>query len=216
MKSPPTFIMFAGLDMTDIAWEVKCREEDMKQRALENERRAIDDARRAVDEKAQQLKSLANQSALIAGFCMVVITELQIPKGLHPVLLISFGCTTALVVSLMLISMLNSTFMLVAVLRYDCVKREMPFDKFWGSRFQNDWKWALKCFVVGVPMFCLVLAQVGWVKLWDYDEWSWVASSTCITFIAISTIVVYFAHTERKWRDWLLVSETRLLHNPEA
>ena len=36
----------------------------MKQRALENERRAIDDARRSVDEKAQQLKALANLSAL--------------------------------------------------------------------------------------------------------------------------------------------------------
>ena len=48
----------------DLTWELRCREEDMKQRALENERRAIDDARRSVDEKAQQLKALANLSAL--------------------------------------------------------------------------------------------------------------------------------------------------------
>lgn len=208
--------MFAGLDMTDIAWEVKCREEDMKQRALENERRAIDDARRAVDEKAQQLKSLANQSALIAGFCMVSITELQIPGGVHAALLICFGCTTALVVSLMLISMLNSTFMLVAVLRYDCVKREMPFDKFWRSHFERDWAWALKCFVVGIPMFCMVLAQIGWVKFWNYDHHAWIATSACMSVIAISTILIYFAHTERKWRDWLMVSETRLLQSSAA
>jgi hypothetical protein len=61
----------AGMDMADMAWEVKCREEDMKQRALENERHAIEDARRSVDEKAQQLQVLANQSALFAGFSMV-------------------------------------------------------------------------------------------------------------------------------------------------
>jgi len=38
----------AGIDMADMTWEIKCREEDMKQRVLENERRAIDDARRCV------------------------------------------------------------------------------------------------------------------------------------------------------------------------
>ena len=59
------------MDMADMAWEAKCREEDMKQRALENERHAIEDARRSVDEKAQQLQVLANQSALFAGFSMV-------------------------------------------------------------------------------------------------------------------------------------------------
>jgi len=46
----------AGLEVADMAWEVKCREEDMRQRSLENERRSIDDARRSVDEKSQQLK----------------------------------------------------------------------------------------------------------------------------------------------------------------
>ena len=61
----------AGMDMADMAWEARCREEDMKQRALENERYAIEDARRSVDEKAQQLQVLANQSALFAGFSMV-------------------------------------------------------------------------------------------------------------------------------------------------
>ena len=59
------------IGLADIAWEAKCREEDMKQRALENERHAIDDARRSVDIKAEQLKVLANQSALFAGFSMI-------------------------------------------------------------------------------------------------------------------------------------------------
>ncbi len=196
-----------------VMWETKCRQEDMQQRALENERRAIDDARRAVDEKAQQLKSLSHQSALIAGFSMILIVEIQIPRDLHPVLLVSFGSSTALVVSLMLTSMLNATFMLVAILRYDCVRREIPFDKFWKSRCESDWRFALKAFVYGVPLFCLVLAQIGWVKLWNFKNTGMYLASSCITFIALTTIVVYLFHTDRKWRDWLLTSDN-ILVNP--
>mmetsp|Transcript_1272 Transcript_1272/g.1945 ORF Transcript_1272/g.1945 Transcript_1272/m.1945 type:complete len:209 (+) Transcript_1272:72-698(+) len=198
-----------------IMWETKCRQEDMQQRALENERRAIDDTRRAVDEKAQQLKSLSHQSALIAGFCMILLVEIQIPDDLHPALLISFGITTALVVSLMLISMLTSTFLLVSILRYDTVGRAIPFKRFWATRCESDWKFALKCFVFGVPLFCLVLAQIGWVKLWNYDETAWIWASSCISIIAILTIMVYLLHTDRKWRDWLLASDTNLV-NREA
>jgi len=101
----------AGMEVADMAWEVKCREEDMAQRALENERRAIDDARRAVDEKAQQLKGISHLSALVAGFAMVVLVEIQINPNISPVLLAIFGCTTALVVGTMLIAMLNCTMM---------------------------------------------------------------------------------------------------------
>lgn len=133
----------------------------MKQRALENERRAIDDARRlvceilslipfrspshppspppprSVDEKAQQLKAISHLSALIAGFAMVVIVEIQIDDDLNPVLLCIFGFTTATVVGCMLVSMLNCTMMLVAILRYNCVLREVPFQDFWKMRCEE-------------------------------------------------------------------------------
>lgn len=203
-------------NITDVAWEMKIREEDMKQRALENERRAIDDTRRAVDEKAQQLKTLAHQSALIAGFSMILIVEIEIPQDLPSAFLIAFGCTTATVVSLMLLSMLNATFMLVAILRYDTVKREMPFSKFWRTHCESDWKFALKSFVQGVPLFCLVLAQIGWVKLWQADmDTSRYAASSCISIIALSTIMIFLSHTERKWREWLTMTDTTI-YNPEA
>ena len=200
--------------MADMAWEVKCRQEDMKQRALENERRAIDDARRSVDEKAQQLRAVGEQSALIAGFSMVVLVEVGIPNDLHPVLAVTFGCTTACVVSLMLIAMLNATYMLVAILRYDCVGREMPFREFWRKRCESDWKFALRAFGYGVPLFMCVLAQVGWVVFWDHDS-ARVYASTSVTIIAFFTIALWYARTDRKWRHFLLSSEAKL-RNPNS
>jgi len=37
-----------GMEVCDMAWEVKCREEDMKQRSYENEMKNVMNARRKV------------------------------------------------------------------------------------------------------------------------------------------------------------------------
>ncbi len=46
--------MLTNLQM---AWEVRCREEDLVYREVEMKRRREDDMRRAVSEKAEQLKA---------------------------------------------------------------------------------------------------------------------------------------------------------------
>ena len=151
-----------------MAWEVKCREEDMRQRSLENERRSIDDARRSVDEKSQQLKAISHLSALIAGFAMITLVEIQIDDDLDGWLTAIFGGTTAVVIGCMLLAMLNSTLMLVAILKYDCVKREVPFADFWRLRCEDDFLFSLRCFTRGIPVFMVVLGQVGcfWFGGW--------------------------------------------------
>mmetsp|Transcript_16479 Transcript_16479/g.39453 ORF Transcript_16479/g.39453 Transcript_16479/m.39453 type:complete len:274 (+) Transcript_16479:141-962(+) len=199
----------AGMEMADMAWEVKCREEDMKQRALENERHAIDDARRSVDEKAEQLKVLANQSALFAGFSMVVLVESNIPDGIDGILLTIFGGTTACVIALMLVSSLNATYMLVAILRYDCVNRDVPFDAFWRKRCEPDWKLALRAFSLGVPLFMVVVALVAWVTFWDSD--SLIISASVVTAIALMVTIFWFGSTHRKWTGFLMMNEARVL-----
>ena len=204
----------AGIEMADMAWEVKCREEDMKQRALENERHAIDDARRAVDEKAQQLKVLANQSALIAGFSMVAFVEINIPESASGILLTVFGATTASVIALMLVSTLNATYMLVAILRYDCVAREVPFDEFWRRRCEPDWKMALRTFSYGIPLFMMVVALVAWIVLAEHDCLYYAAS--IVTAISVTQAVFWFANTQRKWGDFLMVSHARIINSHYA
>ena len=199
----------AGMEMADMAWEVKCREEDMKQRALENERHAIDDARRSVDEKAEQLKVLANQSALFAGFSMVVLVESNIPNDVNGVLLTIFGGTTACVIALMLVSSLNATYMLVAILRYDCVNRDVPFDEFWRKRCEPDWKLALRAFSYGVPLFMVVVALVAWVTFWESP--TFYISASVVTAIALAVTIFRFGSTERKWGGFLRRSDGRIL-----
>ena len=71
---------------------------------------------------------------------MVVIVEVQIDPSLSPVLLTIFGLTVSIVVGTMLIAMLNCTLMLVAILRYNTVLREVPFGDFWRMRCEEDFK----------------------------------------------------------------------------
>jgi len=181
----------------------------MKQRALENERHAIDDARRSVDEKAEQLKVLANQSALFAGFSMVVLVESNISGDINGILLTFFGGVTACVIALMLVSTLNSTYMLVAILRYDCVNRDVPFDEFWRKRCEPDWKLALRAFSYGVPLFMVVVALVAWVTFWESDSLYY--SATVVTVIALMVTIFWFGSTERKWTGYLMTSDARVL-----
>mmetsp|Transcript_8245 Transcript_8245/g.17581 ORF Transcript_8245/g.17581 Transcript_8245/m.17581 type:complete len:261 (-) Transcript_8245:141-923(-) len=199
----------AGMEMADMAWEVKCREEDMKQRALENERHAIDDARRSVDEKAQQLQVLANQSALIAGFSMVVLVESSIPEDIDGVILTLFGGFTACVIALMLVSTLNATYVLVAILRYDCVNREVPFDVFWRKRCEPDWKLALRTFSYGIPLFMITVSLVAWVSFWNHKSVFY--SASVVTAISVMGLVYWFGNTKRKWGDFLMMSDARLV-----
>lgn len=142
------------------------------------------------------------------------MVEVVIPDDIHPALLVIFGCTTASVVSLMLIAMLNATFMLVGILRYDCVNREVNFKDFWRKRCDSDWRLALRCFAYGVPLFMCVLAQVGWVIFWDHEK-ATIYASTLVSVIALCTIVLWFAHTDRKWSGFLLSVDAKL-YNPEA
>jgi len=63
---------------------------------------------RLVDEKVQQLKAISNLSALIGGFAMVSIVELNIVPGHPQVLMFAFGTMAATVIALMMFSMVRA------------------------------------------------------------------------------------------------------------
>ena len=105
----------------------KWRAEDVEQRVLENARwiwlRYAEKNRRDVEEKSEQLKSISNLSALIAGFAVVAFVEFQFhdpvikPTHVQEWLIVAYATTTAIVVGLMLNSMVLCSFMLCSILR---------------------------------------------------------------------------------------------------
>ena len=77
---------------------------DLEQRSLDNARvlwgRFMEKNRRDVEERAEQLKSLGNLAALVAGFAVVAFLEFGETQDFteNPTLTLSFGITAALVV----------------------------------------------------------------------------------------------------------------------
>lgn len=76
----------------------------MEQRVLDNARcmwsRFVEKNRRAVEERSEQLKSISNLAALIAGFALIAFLEFSVDiQSTANALVMSFGLTTALTVS---------------------------------------------------------------------------------------------------------------------
>ena len=108
--------------------QVNWRKSDVKQRTLENARcvwnRYVEKNRRDVEEKSEQLKSISNLSALIAGFAVVSLVELnftndfeKMPSHVSEWLICAYAASTALVVGLMLNAMVLCTFILSSILK---------------------------------------------------------------------------------------------------
>ncbi|CBJ27923.1 conserved unknown protein [Ectocarpus siliculosus] len=176
--------------MADMAWNIKCREEDMEFRRRELQWRqeevwwrGVNDRKREVEEKAKQLEQVASLSALIAGFALVAMVE----------------------VGLMLLAMLSSTFMLVAIMKYDVKAKDRhypSFQRFWASRCESDWRFSFRAFNIGIPLFMGVLAEVGWITLDDGSVAHRVAAGA-ISVIALLSTLIFYAYTYRKWGPFL-------------
>jgi hypothetical protein len=139
----------------------------------------------------------------------VVLVESSIPDDVPGVLLTIFGGTTAFVIALMLVSSLYAMYMLVAILGYDCVGRDVPFDEFWRKRCDPDFKFALRCFSYGIPLFMILVALVSWMQFWS-SPYRFVASSV-VTVIVFGGSVFWFTSISRKWTSFLLTSDSRIL-----
>lgn len=89
---------------------------------------------------------------------MVVLVEGQIDSSVSRGLLMAFGAVTAAVVGLMLMAMLNCSFILLHVLNFPAKQSVIAiangedadtFSFFWRTRCQDDWEAAYKSFRLG-------------------------------------------------------------------
>jgi|TARA_B100000513_G_C11812962_1_gene156244 hypothetical protein len=130
------------------------------------------------------------------------MVEIQLPEELNVVQITIFGLTSASVIVLMLISMLNSTMMLVGVMHYDCIQRNPPFNQFWDARCQEDYMVAYGAFTYGVPLFMILLAQMGWIIFQQYDAQSRNIAASVVTIVATIPAGWWFVHINPKWKRW--------------
>eukprot|EP00736_Rhodelphis_marinus_P009375 Rmarinus@m.8173 len=153
---------------------------------------------RLVDEKVQQLETLSNLSALIAGFSMVILVENQIEKDTEEGLVTAFGAFGALSVCLMLTSMIMMALMLIYVLNYR-QRHQQPFEaKIWEARCESDWNFAFTSFKLGIVCFLVTLALLGWTKFHH-----WPSAAYVITAIASVAVIHWFVYVKKKWADIL-------------
>merc|ERR1711871_928188 len=127
--------------------------------------------------------------------------EVTIPNDLHPALLCLLAFVTASVVSSMLVAMLNSTFLLIAVYKYDCFKPSFPFEVYWDSHCEEDWKWAFTAFTFGIPLFLSMLTLSAWVVFWEHQDGR--VAAGLVTFVAVSTGAIWGTTNHHKWKDFL-------------
>lgn len=178
----------------------RMRQEDVAQREYENTRRDLHDARRAVDKRTEQLKAISSLAALFAGFSMVVLVESNVDADVLPQLLMAaFGGVTAIAAGAMLLSMINASLILVAVLNFDCKRSvlesgQFSFVQFWSSRCERDFLFAFKCFGIGVPAFVISLALLGWVKFHQST-----ITAVVITVVAVTVLIIWAVHIGANW-----------------
>ena len=121
------------------------------------------------------------------------------------------GATTAAVVASMLIAMLTSTFLLVAIFKYDCKQRTISFENFWRRRCDEDWQLAFSAFTFGIPLFLVMLAQVGWVVFWSHKYRN--IASIFVSSIAFVTLLFWLVSTKYKWGSILKKGHRNILYN---
>ena len=96
---------------------MKHREEDMKFRETEIRQRDLTNRRREMDEKNEQLRNISSVSALIAGFSIVVLVQMNINLDIPEWILTLLATSCAITVCLMTYAYVTCTLILVGTLK---------------------------------------------------------------------------------------------------
>ncbi|KAK9840439.1 hypothetical protein WJX74_009950 [Apatococcus lobatus] len=185
---------YPSLHMED---ERQWRAEDLEQRVLDNARaiwnRFTERTRYEVNERAEQLRSIGNLSALVAGFAMTSFLQFTFSNSeTVKAVILGFGISTALVVALSLNSMSMCGLIQASVFKvshsFICEQEEeafmieawdfaqsftpgkqppqprRSFSKFWAMRCEAEWRRAFYMFSTAVPLVLANLAFASWIK----------------------------------------------------
>lgn len=161
------------------------------------------------DARAEQLHTVSEQCALLTGFTVIAMSNVNVPETMNEAVLITYGATATLVIILLLLATVVSTFLLLAVTRYaahsledavrimDVAQLEAisPFSSWWLKRCERQQMTAYKFMGVGVVLFFVYLAIVSWIQ---FNHSTWTSSS--ISFMCLIGLLTWQLRIASRWR----------------
>ncbi|RLN60606.1 hypothetical protein BBJ29_005827 [Phytophthora kernoviae] len=150
------------------------REYEWRRADLERERRVfkLENEKRIIDARHKQLAAVSQFSALLAGFTMSTIVEVQI-NTTNQAVMVAYGAVCCLEFIVMLTCMLTCTALLLALTRFVTHTLEgevhqlsaleldvvSPFYDWWLRKCEHEWVLAYNLFRVGLTLFLSAMAD---------------------------------------------------------
>ncbi|KAF8375302.1 hypothetical protein PRIPAC_81731 [Pristionchus pacificus] len=141
-----------------------------------------------------QLKASSNTSALLAGFAMVCLVELQYDEHTPHGLMIVLGVVTALLVSVHLLALMMSTCIL-PYMEASGATQDSPHIRL---KFYIDLSWFFST-CIGLILFLVEIGLIFYVKFRaiDFEQAGWITTAILIPVLFVFVIISCFIHRSR-------------------
>lgn len=157
-----------GISANDYYRQTEWRKQDIAWRENEALAIGVEQKERMVDLKCRALKSIANLSALVAGFTIVMFIELSVDETVPDWLVITYAATTSLEVAIMAMVMVQATLLLTCITLISMQHNDKKgFFQFWKNQCERQWKFTLFLFALGSFLFLLTLSFSACVKFYS-------------------------------------------------
>ncbi|TDH71847.1 hypothetical protein CCR75_005241 [Bremia lactucae] len=201
------------------------REYEWRRADLQRERRVVklENEKRIIDARHRQLVTVSQMSALLAGFTMSTIIEVQIADATSEPILIMYGTVCCLEFIVMLMCMLTCMALLLALTRFVTHTLEgevhalssleldvvSPFYGWWLSKCESEWILAYHLFRSGLSLFLAQVALLGWTV---FGEWK--AAASCMTILCVLALAYLELRVASRWRYLVRFPESRTPRSP--
>ncbi|PAV57163.1 hypothetical protein WR25_26176 [Diploscapter pachys] len=141
-----------------------------------------------------QLKASSRTSALLAGFAMVALVELQYDEKTPHILLIILGIVTSLLVSVHLLALMMSTCILPYMEATGCTQ-DSPHIKL---KFYIDLSWLFST-CIGLLLFLVEIGIIFFVKFDNvgYRTAGYITTAMIVPVIGVFVVFSYLIHKNR-------------------